>query len=107
MLARLRDSHTQDLIMKLLRQLLPALGAMLATYGYVTDGKWQVTTGLVINTMSLIWMLINNTPAAIAGKANDLTGVNAVVTADTPEGRAIADAVPSATVATANNNPGV
>lgn len=98
MLKAFKDPNTQAMVMKVVRQLLPALGSMLATYGYMTDAKWQVISGMILNALSLIWMIVNNTTSALTAAVDDLPGVQGVVTKDTQEGRELARSVPSATV---------
>lgn len=101
MLTVFKNPQTQAMVEKLIRQLLPAVGSMLATYGYMTDAKWQVLSGMIINVLSLIWMIVNNTSAAMTESVNELPGVKAVVTTQNAAGRALADSVPSETVVVA------
>lgn len=101
MLKIFSDPNTQAMTMKVVRQLLPAIGSMLATYGFMTDAKWQIASGMIVNVLSLVWMVINNTSAAMTESVNELPGVKAVVTTQNAAGRALADSVPSETVVVA------
>jgi hypothetical protein len=91
-----------------LRNLLQAIGAILTTLGVLQPGMadtWVPILLQIIGPLSMIggvvWAYLSNRPKAIAAAADSLPGVAGVVTTNTPEGRALAEAVPSRTVATA------
>jgi hypothetical protein len=91
-----------------LRNLLQALGAILTTIGVLKPGiadTWIPVILQIIGPLSMVggivWAYLVNRPSSIAAAADKLPGVAGVVTTNTPEGRALADSVPSRTVATA------
>lgn len=100
---KIRDPHFQDMVMKILRQILPALGGILATYGWVTDGKWQVIAGVILNVVNMIWMIVNNTKTAMTDKVANLPEVRAVVTEPTT-GSVLANETKGDNVVPANSN---
>jgi hypothetical protein len=93
-----------------LRNLLQAIGAILTTIGVLKPGiadTWIPVILQIIGPLSMlggiVWAYLSNRPSSIAASADALPGVAGVVTKNTPEGRALAASVPSATVATAGS----
>lgn len=117
MFEKLKDPHVQELIKKYLRQLLPLIAGILISRGLVSDETMKAIIGqseLILTALgtliaagSAIWMAVNNTKPALVAAVDAMPEIQAVVTNPTPAGRAIAAAVPSATVNQQSQNPGV
>lgn len=89
-----------------LRNLLQALGAILTMLGLLKPGMADTWIPVILQIIgpagmigAIIWSYMANRDSSIAAAADKLPGVAGVVTNNTPEGRALADAVPSPTVA--------
>lgn len=97
-----------------LRNLLQALGAILTMLGLLKPGMADTWIPVILQIVGplgmiggIVWSYLVNRPSSIAAAADKLPGVAGVVTNNTPDGRAIADAVPSRTVAVAGTSAAV
>lgn len=107
MFAFLKNPHNQDLLMKTIRQVLPGLGGLIVGLGYASEAKWVMASGVLLNGLNFLWMVINNTAAAQAAKVDSIPGVKAVVLDNSAAGKAIAATTTSPTVNPVEKNPGV
>jgi hypothetical protein len=103
----------QSQIASTVRWLVTAFGAVIA--GYIAGKGWASANdvlgvlssdtfiqgvGAVIALVSLVWGLFRHTQTNQVAAVNRMDTVAGVITKDTPEGKQLAKAVPSSTVAT-------
>lgn len=94
-----------------LRNLLQALGAILTMLGVLKPGMADTWIPVVLQIVGplgmiggVVWSYLVNRDSSIAKAADALPGSAGVVTKNTPEGRALAAAVASPTVAVAGTS---
>ena len=76
---------TSDMIMGLLRQVLPAVGMLLVTLGYVDQGtadslmnEFLLAVGALLTLAGSAWALQANTKASILQSAADMPEVRSI-----------------------------
>lgn len=92
----------------IVRWLITAFGGGIAGWlahrGFITTDQVmgilnsETFIGLVVSAISLVWGLFTHTQVNTIAAANAIPAVRGVITAPTAEGKALAEAVPAATV---------
>lgn len=92
---------SNDQIMGLLRQVLPVIGGIGVTLGWVTTDQVAAGTQFLLQIASplaiivgLTWSLIANMKSSILQSAAQMPDVRAIVMEPTPDGHALAASVP-------------
>lgn len=80
-------------IMALIRQILPVMGGIAVSFGWLTAGQLEGYTATILQVSgpllilaSTIWALVKNTKASIVATAASIPEVKAIQVAPTPEG---------------------
>lgn len=99
-----------------LRQLLQAVGAIIATLGFMTTGQVDLWISIIMQIAGpaamvggVIWSYFVNTPTALVASvvtmaADPASPVKGVVVDNTMEGRALKQDIPSMGIATAGSH---
>ncbi len=80
----------------IIRAVLVAIGSILGTLGYVSEGTWQVIMGLGLAIAPLIWGIFVHTQANAVAVAAAVPEVSKIEVNPTPQGRALMKAAGSA-----------
>jgi len=85
---------TQDQVTGILRAILTTIGGIFVSKGMFSAGIVDWAIGGILSFVGVAWSLWSNRPAALAGSAQNLTGVNVQVTpaAGPAVAKAVADA---------------
>lgn len=86
-----------------LRAVLPALLAYAVGKGWVSSSSVADITAGIIAVGAALWSIFAHTTTQQVANVNAMPAVAGVITAKTPEGVALAQAIPSATVAPAGS----
>lgn len=91
----------KDQFLGLFRDFLKLLGSALVANGVITTPNWTTWSGVAIMLAPLAWSFYERTKARRIAKVDALPEAAGVIMKDTPEGKAMAAAIPSPTVVTA------
>jgi hypothetical protein len=91
----------QEQTLSLVRNGLTIVGAILVSRGVFSSADWSAIMGGIMMVAPPIWGVADKTKARMIAKVDAMQGVAGVVTTNNAEGRELADAVPSVTVAPA------
>lgn len=93
---------SSEQILALVRQMLPVLGGIAVTFGWLTTGQVETATAAILQIAgplmivgSSIWTLLKNTKASIVSTAAVTPGVQSIKLEPTVAGRELEQATPA------------
>lgn len=102
---------TQQQIMDLLRQILQVFGTVATAFGFLSAdavAQWTATILQIAGPLAMIggvvWGILDNRKSKLVADVDQMSGIAGVVTTKDQEGVALANSIPSNTVAPAGTN---
>lgn len=91
----------------IVQRILMFAGGLAVGKGWISEELMVQIVGAAMSIAGILWGVKNNTPAALVSTVNSMPEVVGVVTKPTEEGKALAAAIPSLSVAPAGTSAAV